>query len=122
MAKVLSVGHAPLISERELGGAVAWATILTAWGLGGLAGGVSAVDWGGSNALLPAARLRPRRPGRRPGRGARPAPRVFRRHALPRRRHRGSPGRERVAPARSPEGRAPGRRAGRGDRDSLSAE
>jgi hypothetical protein len=27
----------PLISERELGGAAAWATILSAWGLGGLA-------------------------------------------------------------------------------------
>jgi predicted MFS family arabinose efflux permease len=35
----------PLISERELGGAAAWATILTAYGIGGLAGGAVALAW-----------------------------------------------------------------------------
>ena len=35
----------PLISERELGGAAAWATILTAYGIGGLAGGTVALAW-----------------------------------------------------------------------------
>jgi len=40
----------PVVANEELGGAGAWATILTAWGVGSVVGGVAAI------------RIRPRRP------------------------------------------------------------
>ena len=47
----------PVVADRDLGGAGAWATILAAYGLGGVAGGTLALRWSPRRPLFTAALL-----------------------------------------------------------------
>ena len=47
----------PVVADRDLGGAGAWATILAAYGLGGVAGGALALRWSPRRPLFTAALL-----------------------------------------------------------------